>query len=434
MRCLNFRPFARLITFLTYGAVFASTIAISGINSASAQQDVIRIAAIVNDEIISVFDLENRVRLVAMSTNSSQSAEALNRLAPQVLRQMIDERLQLQEANKFNIRVSSRELNGTIANLERQNNMSPGQIWTLLRSNNIDRSALEMQIRAKISWLKLINRRIRRQISVGQEEINEEIARLRSLRGQAQLQVFEIFLSVDLPDQEQQIRQTADRLISQIVNGARFDALAREFSQSTTAGRGGNLGWITGSELDPELAAALSVMQPGQISQPIRTLTGYYILYLVNRRQGDAGNKSDTTIKYRQMTAPVPPGAPPSEVEAQRQLAIDVASEANSCDELLQIARRVGARDMEAIHEVSISALTTWQRNILLNNDIGKAGPPTQTPGGFLIIMPCERIEQEAGIPSAKVLEERMTRERVELMAQKFMRDLRRSAYVDLRQ
>ena len=89
---------------------------------------------------------------------------------------------------------------------------------------------------------------------------------------------------------------------------------------------------------------------------------------------------------------------------------------------------------METIHEVAASNLLAWQRTVLLKNDIGKAGPPSRTPKGFVIIMPCERIEQEAGIPSAKTLEERLTRQRLDLMSQKYMRDLRRSAYVDLRQ
>ena len=398
------------------------------------QQELIRIAAIVNDEIISIFDLENRVRLVAATTNSSQKPEVLKRLKPQVLRQMIDERIQLQEAKKLNIRVNSREFNGTVANLERQNKLRPGQIWSFLRSNKIDRSAFEMQIRARISWMKLINSRIRRQISVGQEEINQEIVRLKNLKGKPQLLVLEIFLSVDAPDLEQQTRQIADRLISQILNGARFGALAREFSQSTTAARGGNLGWITESELDPELAVALSIMQPGEVSRPIRTLTGYYILFLMERRDGSNSKTGDVTIKYRRMITPVPPGALPSETEEQRKVAIKVASKAKSCDELLQLARSVGAIDMEAIHEVAASNLLAWQRTALLKNKIGKASPPRRTPRGFVIIMPCERIEQEAGIPSPKVLENRLTRQRLDLMSQKYMRDLRRSAYVDLRQ
>tara|TARA_B100000676_G_C18039365_1_gene823890 strand:- start:242 stop:1549 length:1308 start_codon:yes stop_codon:yes gene_type:complete len=409
--------------------------ALSSTNLTNAQQqDLIRIAAIVNDEIISVFDLENRVRLVAATTNTSQSLEKLKRLKPQILRQMIDEKIQLQEAKKLNIRVSSREFNGTIANLERQSKMRPGQIWSFLRSNNIDRSALETQIQAKISWMKLVNRRIRRQISVGQEEINEEIVRLKNLKGKPQLHVLEIFLNVDRPDSEQQIRQIADRLISQILNGASFKALAREFSQSTTAARGGNLGWITESELDPELSAALSVMQPGQVSHPIRTLTGYYILFLINRRENSTDKDINLTVKYRQMIAPVLPGALLSEAEGQRQIAIEIASKAKSCDELLQLARSVGATEMELIHEVAASDLLSWQRTALLKNEIGKAGPPIRTPKGFLIIMPCERVQQEAGIPSAKVLEERLTRERLNLMSQKYLRDLRRSAYVDLRQ
>ncbi|MBO89579.1 MAG: hypothetical protein CMP14_08655 [Rickettsiales bacterium] len=425
------RPgFPKILTLLL---VIIGALSTTNITHAQ-QQDLVRIAAIVNDEIISVFDLENRVRLVAATTNTSKSLEKLNRIKPQVLRQMIDEKVQLQEAKKLNIRVSSREFNGTIANLERQSKMRPGQIWSFLRSNNIDRSALEMQIQARISWMKLVNRRIRQQISVGQEEINEEIIRLKNLKGKPQLHVLEIYLSVDRPDSEQQIRQIADRLISQILNGANFSALAREFSQSATAARGGNLGWITESELDPELSAALSVMQPGQVSRPIKTLTGYHILFLINRRENSTDKDSNITIKYRQMMAPVLPGALLSEAEDQRQIAVKIASKAKSCNELLQLARSVGATDMELIHEVAASDLLTWQRTALLKNEIGKASPPIRTPKGFLIIMPCERIEQEAGIPSAKALEERLTRERLDLMSQKYMRDLRRSAYVDLRQ
>ncbi len=425
------RPgFPKILTLLL---VIIGALSTTNITHAQ-QQDLVRIAAIVNDEIISVFDLENRVRLVAATTNTSKSLEKLNRIKPQVLRQMIDEKVQLQEAKKLNIRVSSREFNGTIANLERQSKMRPGQIWSFVRSNNIDRSALEMQIQARISWMKLVNRRIRQQISVGQEEINEEIIRLKNLKGKPQLHVLEIYLSVDRPDSEQQIRQIADRLISQILNGANFSALAREFSQSATAARGGNLGWITESELDPELSAALSVMQPGQVSRPIKTLTGYHILFLINRRENSTDKDSNITIKYRQMMAPVLPGALLSEAEDQRQIAVKIASKAKSCNELLQLARSVGATDMELIHEVAASDLLTWQRTALLKNEIGKASPPIRTPKGFLIIMPCERIEQEAGIPSAKALEERLTRERLDLMSQKYMRDLRRSAYVDLRQ
>ena len=130
------------------------------------------------------------------------------------------------------------------------------------------------------SRIKVIQRQIARQVTVGQDEVNDELVRLRQLLGKPKLRVAEIFLSVDSPDAEPRIRETAERLIQQVVNGAKFDALAREFSQSTTAGSGGDLGWITDAELDEELAATISVMQPGQISQPVRSLIGYHILYL----------------------------------------------------------------------------------------------------------------------------------------------------------
>lgn len=403
--------------------------------TASAQtQDVIRIAAIVNDEIISAFDLDNRVRLIAATSNLPDRPDALRRMRPQVLRTMIDERLQMQEAKRRSVRVSQREINATVANLERQNKMQPGQIWTFLRSRNVDRSALESQLRARISWLKLINRTLMREITVGREEVKDELERLRQLRGKPRMHVQEIFLGVDSPEIESQIRQTADRLISQIVNGARFDALAREFSQSTTAAKGGDLGWITDVELEEELAAALSVMQPGQVSQPVRTLTGYYILLLLDRRTQDKTEQVDTTIQYRQLTMPLLPDAPQSEIEAQRELAQQVSDTAKSCNDFVRIGRTIGGRDMERLNTVTGSAVAGPVRQVLMTSEIGSPSNPQRTPDGFVVIVVCSRVQPEFGLPTLDALEERMRRDRLDRMAQRFMRDLRRTSYVDLRQ
>ncbi len=407
-----------------------------GFVASATGQNVVRIAAIVNDEIISVFDLGNRVRLVAATTNVPNRQDMLQRLAPQVLRTMIDERIQLQEAKRLSIRVSQREINGTIAGLERQNGMAPGQISVFLQQNNIDRSALESQITARISWLKLINRTLMRQISIGREEVEEELERLRALKGKPQMRVSEIFLGIDSPDLEPQIRQTAERLIAQLLNGARFDALAREFSQSTTSGSGGDLGWITSAELDPELIDALSVMQPGQISRPVRTLTGYHILYLSDRRtlSDMTPNPDDTAVEYRQLLLPLLSDAPTSEIETQRQLAQEITDTASSCDDFVLKGRAVGAHDMERLNVVTVGALNGQIRDILMTQKLGTASQPQRTQDGYVVIMPCSRTLPEVGLPTPEALEERIRQSRLDMMAQRYMRDLRRAAYIDLRQ
>jgi peptidyl-prolyl cis-trans isomerase SurA len=290
-----------------------------------------------------------------------------------------------------------------------------------------------MQTRARLAWIKVINRRIARQVSVGQDEINDELVRLRQLLGKPKLRVAEIFLSVDSPDAEPRIRETAERLIQQVVNGAKFEALAREFSQSTTAGRGGDLGWITDAELDEELAATISVMQPGQISQPVRSLIGYHILYLSDRRLPTSGNDGGLKLEYRQMNLPVPANALPEEIENQRQLAQEVSQTARTCEAFVKTGRRIRANGMERIQTLSSSESGPLVE-LLLRQEVGVSSEPQKVRNGFVVFMVCTRVEIEAGLPSPEELEERMRKEKVDLRALRYMRDLRRSAYVDLRQ
>ncbi|MGB0551763.1 MAG: peptidylprolyl isomerase [Alphaproteobacteria bacterium] len=423
-----YRRIVRMALVLPLAIIFWLAVSIVG-----TAQDVIRIAAIVNDEIISVFDLENRARLVAATTNLPPREDVFKRIEPQVLRTMINERLRLQEAVRLNIRINQREINGMIAGLARRNKMTPAQLWSFLGRRNVDRSALEMQTRARLAWIKVINRRVARQISVGQDEINDELVRLRQLLGKPKLRVAEIFFSVDSPDAEPRIRETAERLIQQVVNGAKFEALAREFSQSTTAGRGGDLGWITDAELDEELAATISVMQPGQISQPVRSLIGYHILYLSDRRLPTSGNDGGLKLEYRQMNLPVPANALPEEIENQRQLAQEVSQTARTCEAFVKTGRRIRASGMERIQTLSSSESGPLVE-LLLRQEVGVSSEPQKVRNGFVVFMVCNRVEIEAGLPSPEELEERMRKEKVNLRALRYMRDLRRSAYVELRQ
>ena len=396
-------------------------------------QDVQRIAAIVNDEIISIYDLENRIRLVVTTANLPPRQDVFRRLRPQVLRTMIDERIQLQEAASLNIRVKQREINRTISNLARQNRMKPDQLWALLDSRQVDRSALETQVRARVSWFKLIERKFARQVAVGHEEVEEELDRLRLQRGKPRLRVSEIFLSVDSPDADRSVRQTAERLIQQIVNGANFASIAREFSQSTTAGNGGDLGWITDAELDGEFATTVAAMQPGQVSPPLRTLTGYYIIYLIDRRIPDV-SAATANIQYRQMIFPILPNALASEVEAQNAQALEIARTVKSCDEFLQSGRAANALQVERLQTVSSVQLSGQIKDFLMEQEIGIPSAPMRASNGISMMVVCRRIAQDAGLPGPHELENKIRRQRVGLLAQRYMRDLRRSAYLDLRQ
>jgi peptidyl-prolyl cis-trans isomerase SurA len=248
------------------------------------------IAAVVNDDIISISDLTARLQLALVSSGLPNSPETRQRLTPQVLRSLVDERLQLQEASRANISVTEKEITDALGRVAEQNRMQRDQLEKMLSSQGVPRSTLESQIRSTIAWGKLVQRRLRPSIEIGQDEIDQVIQRIQANAGKPEYLAAEIFLAVDTPEREDDVRRLADRLYEQIGQGASFPAVARQFSQSAGAVNGGDLGWVQQGQLPEELDGALKQLRPGQATRPIRSITGYHILMLRDERTVGGAN------------------------------------------------------------------------------------------------------------------------------------------------
>jgi peptidyl-prolyl cis-trans isomerase SurA len=248
------------------------------------------IAAVVNDDIISMSDLTARLQLALVSSGLPNTQETRQRLTPQVLRSLVDERLQLQEATRANVSVTDKEINEAFGKVAEQNRMQRDQLEKMLASQGVPRSTLESQIRSTIAWGKLVQRRLRPSIEIGQEEVDQVIQRIQANAGKPEYLAAEIFLAVDAPEREDDVRRLADRLYEQIGQGANFTAVARQFSQSAGAAAGGDLGWVQQAQLPEELDSTLRQLRPGQASRPIRSITGYHILMLRDERAVAAAN------------------------------------------------------------------------------------------------------------------------------------------------
>ncbi|GEO36045.1 peptidyl-prolyl cis-trans isomerase SurA [Skermanella aerolata] len=248
------------------------------------------IAAVVNDDIISISDLTARLQLALVSSGLPNTPETRQRLTPQVLRSLVDERLQLQEASRTNVSVTDKEISDALGRVAEQNRMEREQLEKMLASQGVPRSTLEDQIRSTIAWGKLVQRRLRPSIEIGQDEIDQVIQRIQANAGKPEYLAAEIFLSVDTPEREDDVRRLADRLYEQIGQGASFPAVARQFSQSAGAANGGDLGWVQQGQLPEDLDSALKQLRPGQATRPIRSITGYHILMLRDERTVGAAN------------------------------------------------------------------------------------------------------------------------------------------------
>lgn len=396
-------------------------------------QDTLRIAAVVNDDVISIYDLFTRLQLALLISGLPDSPENRRRLAPQVLNRLVDERLQLQEAARLNISATDAEIEGTIRNLEAQNNMRSGEFYNTLDRAGVRRDAAIAQFRAELMWVKIVRRRMTNQVSISEEDIDRVLAQLEETASRDQWRVQEIALAIDAPDQEPAVRAQAERLIDEIKGGANFSGLAQQFSQSTSAVSGGDLGWIAAGQIAPEIEAVLGSMRVGDVSAPIRTSTGISIVALRERRQGQAADPLATRVDMRQILLPIRAQAAEDEIRSQSDLAQIVTDTAQGCTDMERLSQelkspvpvnagRVTVRDMPAELRQAVSSLPD-----------GRASAPLRTGAGFVIVMVCERERPNINLPSRDQVRQRLTGEQLELLARRYIRDLRFASAVEIR-
>jgi peptidyl-prolyl cis-trans isomerase SurA len=394
-----------------------------------------RIAAVVNDEVISVADLMSRLRMVMLSSNLADSPETRQRIAAQVLRTIVDEKLQMQEAKRQNITATNEEITKALAQIEKQNNMQAGQLDQVLKSHGIERGALVDQLTASIVWAKLVRRLVSQTNVVSEEEIDYALKRAKETADEPQSRIAEIFLPVDNQQQEEEVRRLAERLIEQMRQGARFSAVAQQFSQSATAAVGGDIGWVRAEQLSPELGKAITQMRPGELSPPIRTGAGFYLLLVLDRRAGRSAGPEDSLLHLVQIVFPLPPQA----AEPMRRAAIAEAQSAKTtaknCEELLKIGKEKGSPQLSSEGRLRVDQVSPAMRSIVLGLEAGQASQPIVQKNGVGVIMMCEKATAPSAptIPSRDDVAETLMRQRLDTLARRYMRDLRRTAFVDVR-
>ncbi len=412
--------------------VLALVLAITG--TARAQQVLQGIAAVVNDEVISAYDVRTRLRIVITSSGLPATRDVRDRLAPQVLRDLIDEKLKLQEAERQGVGADDDDLAHARAGLERQNNLQPGQLGAFLAARGIDESALEAQIESAIAWQKLIARRLIPQINVSAEEIDETMRRIADNAGKPEHLLAEIFLPVDNPRDAANVEKAATRLVSQVRDGANFVALARSFSKSSTAADGGDMGWIPQGQLEPELDSALARMQPGQVSDPVATLAGYHVLLLRDRRISkglEAGPPAKLTLHqvFEPLAATAGSAAERAAADKLRQL----TSGAASCEDMDRLGKRIATAMSGSLGTLEETTLPPSIRAVVGPLAVNTPSRPVRTEQGMVVLMVCNRSGGASREAARDKVREMLVDRRAEKAAQRLMLDLRRNAMVDVR-
>lgn len=399
---------------------------------ATADPNVRKPTAVVNGEIITGTDVEQRLALILAANDNKLSPEETQRVRLQVLRNLIDETLQIQEAKANKIEVTEAEIEQTFARVAQQSfrQTVPALNAYLARIGSSPYS-LKRQIYGELSWQRLLRRNVQPFVNVAEEEVKEVLERLKASKGTEEYRLGEIFLSAT-SESKAAVLENAKRIVDQLKQGGSFVAYARQFSEASTAAVGGDLGWIRLAQLPPELASAAQEIQPGQLVGPLEVRGGYSILYMIDKRQVLTADPRDALLNLKQVSISFPPGM--SEADANKRAAAfaEAMKTANGCGGVDAVAQSIGA-EVVANDQIKARDLPGPLLALMLDLQIGQTSPPFGTiKEGVRVLMLCGRDDPKPNDgPSFDELMAQMEDERVNKRAQMYLRDLRRDAIVD---
>jgi peptidyl-prolyl cis-trans isomerase SurA len=209
--------------------------------------------------------------------------------------------------------------------------------------------------------------------------------------------------------------------------------LAQQFSRSATAAVNGDLGWVSASDLAPELRDIVPKMKERGVAGPIKTLNGFRIVLLAATRKNSAPDDSKIKVDLKQIFLPVPKNAAPTEVASQIDLAKTVRESVSGCKDMIALSKEVHSPRPTTLGKFSLADLSPGIRKAVTGLKVGEASQPVRMPDGFLLLMVCERKEPKNQLPSREQISEQLTRQRLDMMSRRYLRDVRSRAVVDIR-
>jgi peptidyl-prolyl cis-trans isomerase SurA len=393
------------------------------------------VAAVVNDDIVSTYDLAQRMRLLIATSGVQPTQENLPQFQREALVSLVDERLQFQELRrvekeqKIDIVADDKEVDEEIAGMAQSNNMSREQFENYLASRGIGLDTLKQQLRAQISWARWIRGRYGSRLRIGDDQIEATAARLSAEAAKPQYNIGEVLIDASRVGGMDQAMKGAQQLISQMQQGAPFAAVARQFSALPTAANGGDAGWLSAGEMPPEVQAVVEQMRPGQLSQPIQVKDGVYILYLKDKRSGGGA----TMVKLKQAAVPLAQGASPEDEAAARAKLVALKPQIKGCDGLEAAAAKVQGVVAGDLGEAEVTDLAPAFREASEKLKVGEVSDPIRTQAGLHLIAVCGRRTAGEAQADKEQIEQRLFSQQLSMIARRYMRDLRNSATIETR-
>ncbi|WP_353228091.1 peptidylprolyl isomerase [Novosphingobium sp.] len=388
--------------------------------------------AIVNSEIITGTDIDQRFALFANANNGKIGPEEQERLRAQVMRNLIDETLQIQEAKGADIVIDEEEVNQRFDYVAQQNmGKDPAALEAYLAQIGSSSASLKRQIRGEIAWQRLLRRNVQPFINVSESEVREMMDRLKAAKGTEEFHLGEIYLSAT-DENRGQVLANAEKIVDQLKKGGSFVGYARQYSEASTAAVGGDLGWIRLAQLPAPIATAAGGMGPGQLAGPIEVPGGYSIIYTIDKRQVLTADPRDAILSLKQISISFTPGTPEKVAAAKAGDFAKMVKDIHGCGQVDAAAAKIGA-SVVGNDQIKARDLPAALQDTVLKLGVGEATPPFGSiEDGVRVLLLCGRDDPKVNNgPSFEQMQTQIEDDRVNKRAQTYLRDLRRDAVIE---
>ena len=396
----------------------------------NAMPSIVKATAIVNGEVITPTDIDQRLQLLVISNGAQLSAEERQRLRDQVLRNLIDETLEIQAAKSEKIDIKQSDIERTLQRVAGNVKQTPDQLAAYLEAHGSNVNTLRRQIQGEIAWQRLQNAKI--DVTVGDDEVKAVIDKLNASKGTEEYRVGEIFLSAT-PATENQTLDNANKILAQLKQGGSFAGYARQYSEASTAAVGGDLGWVRPEQLPTPLADALRQMPAGTISNPIPVPGGFSIIAVQDTRKILTADPRDAVLSLKQISVLFPKGTTKEAAEPIVGRFGEAAKSIGGCGGADKLAADFHA-EVVSSDQVKMRDLPVALQQLMLPMQVGQATPPFGSlEEGIRVLVICGRDEPTSTAPNYNDIYQQLNDERVNSRAQRYLRDLRRDAVIEFR-
>lgn len=403
------------------------------------------VAAVVNDAIITEYDVRQRTLLFLATSNQQATPENIAKLRSQILQQLTTEQLQIQEARRKGLTVSPTDVDKSIDRIINDNRLTREALTDLLAKGGVDMSTLRAQIAVQIAWQKAVQDEFQDRVNITPADVEAELARLSEGADKTHYLLATIFMAVENPDSDAKVQKDMQDIYLQLQQGANFGQVARQFSQSPTAAAGGDMGWVHEGQLPAELDAALKTMLAGAVTPPIRSTGGYYILGLRERQEGvnavipdPATQKPQGPLTVARLLLPVGPNPPKNVLENVMKLANQIHENIRGCEGLPKLQQQITGLIYQDLAKMglAISDLAPDIQAAIQKAGPGETTPPFKSQAGIELMVRCDKRAPTLvkwAPPTRKQVEESLFDEQITALSRRYLRDLRRSANVEIK-